>query len=188
MAPAAPGFRCELFFAVQPEQEDAERISAQAEAVRQALNLYGGSVVSAPRLHISLHGLGRYDAAPKELLARALDAAARVRLAPFEVAFDQLMSFGRPDAKTDAYPLVLTESVPDPGLLALHQRLGMALADAGIPVELPFHPHMTLSRHGKHVPSQPQAPMRWTARRFVLIWSHLGKTRYERAGDWLLTA
>ena len=189
MTPPAPGKVCELFFALQPEAEDAERISAQAGALRRALNLGHGSLVSALRLHVSLYGLGSHETVPNGLLARALNAASRLEFPAFEVAFDQLQSFGRPHASAPAkarQPLVLTSSVPQSALEELHLRLGMALADAGVSLDRRFSPHMTLSRHATLVPSQAIEPLRWTARRFVLIWSHVGLTRYEWAGEWPL--
>ncbi len=188
LARPAPGHTCDLFFAVQPEPKDAERIGAQADAVRQALGLRGGAVIGPPRLHVSLRGLGSYDAPPEALLRCALAAAASVRLAPFEVTFDQLMSFGRANRQVEARPLVWTNTHTAPDWQALHQRLGIALADAGVSIKPAFQPHMSLSWHKAWVQPQACEPLRWTARRFVLIWSHVKKTRYERAGEWPLTA
>ncbi len=180
--PPESGRSCALFFAVQPEPEDAERISQRAAAQRKSLDLDEAHLVDAHRLHVSLHSLGSFKAVPDALLARALDVASRLQAAPFEVCFDQLLSYRNGRIK----PLVLQSVAPVFALQAVHQQLGMALADAGLTFSRQFNAHMTLSRHPSLVPAQVLEPLHWTARRFVLIWSHMGLTRYELAGEWLL--
>ncbi|MBP7453896.1 MAG: 2'-5' RNA ligase family protein [Ottowia sp.] len=185
LAPPAPGRSCDLFFALLPAPEDAHRISEQAAVLRESLGLDERAVVGAQRLHVSLHSLGSHGAVPDSELSSALAAASQLKSSPFDVCFDRVLTYGRGETKA----LVLDSTAPMTALHAFHRQLGMALADAGMPAKRTFTPHMTLSRHDAEVPAQALvAPLCWCARRLVLIWSHVGRTRYELAGEWPLGA
>ncbi|WP_326534158.1 2'-5' RNA ligase family protein [Pseudorhodoferax sp.] len=178
--PPAPGGRCALFFALQPEAEDAQRLHALADTLLQGAPVYQ---VAPERLHISLHGLGEHAQVPEHLVEQALRAGQALRFAPIDLAFDRLLSFGAGDRR----PVVLDNVRPDPTLRDLYLQLGIALADTGVPVpRRTFAPHLSLWWDERPVAPQAVAPLRWTARRLRLIWSHVGGNRYQRLGDWPL--
>ena len=170
-----------LFFAVVPDPADASRLHAHARRVEAHLGLTGRAL-EAERLHVTLHLVGEEGDAPAQAeIARWCRAAASVRRAPFEVLFDRLSSFGG-----DGHPLVFT-SADDTALLALHQALGIALADTGEPIRRRrVAPHMTLSYRGKRLAETPIEPVRWRANQLVLVDSHLGDHVHEVIGRWSL--
>lgn len=180
--PPTQGGRCALFFALQPDSEDARHIHQRGVEVRRTLGLDAGQVLAADRLHVSLHGLGHFSSVPEEGIARARAVARALNAAPIEVVFDEILTY----ANGDRRPCVLVGGKSAPALKALHQALGMSLADAGLRVARDFHPHMTTAY--VKAPLKPTAidPLRWTGKRLCLIWSHVGYTRYEYVGEWLL--
>ena len=178
--PPAPGQRCALFFALQPEPADAQRLTAQAEALLQGAAAHR---LAPERLHLSLHDLGEHDHVPAHRIEQALRAGQSLRFAPIELAFDRLLTFGAGDRR----PVVLDNAQPNQALRALHLQLGIALADAGVAVpRRTFAPHLTLWWGQEPVAPKDVVPQRWTARRLRLIWSHVGRTRYQHLGDWPL--
>jgi 2'-5' RNA ligase len=136
----------------------------------------------AERLHVTLHRVGGYVDEPADVeIARWCRAAAAVRRAPFEVVFDRAASFGG-----EGHPLVFTSS-GDVELSALHEALGMALADTGERIKRqPIRPHMTLSYRGKRVAETAIDPVRWHAHDLVLVDSHVGDHVHEVIGRWPL--
>jgi 2'-5' RNA ligase len=170
-----------LLFAVVPDSADATRLHAHARQVEAGLGL-AGRALEAARLHVTLHLVGEEgDEPPQAEIDRWCRAAASVRRAPFEVVFDRVSSFGG-----DGHPLVFTSS-DDTALLALHQALGIALADTGEPIRRRrAAPHMTLSYRGKRVSETPIEPVRWRANQLVLVDSHLGDHVHDVRGRWLL--
>ena len=178
--PRAPGFHS-LFFAVLPDAADASRLHAHARQVEGRLGM-SGRALEPERLHVTLHLAGGYVDEPAEVeIARWCRAAAAVRHAPFEVVFDRVASFG-----DEGNPLVFTSS-DDVGLHALHEALGMALADTGERIKRQrTTPHMTLSYRGKRIAETSIEPVRWRAQELVLIDSHVGAHVHEVIGRWPL--
>lgn len=169
-----------LFFAVRPEPDDAARIAALGLRWMQEQGVRGRPLPAA-RLHVSLHNLGGYEAVPQPLVDRAVRLAQALSFPSFDVVFDQAMVFRGREA-----PYVLCGG---DGLDALRQFrlvLGMAMADADLPATVRFTPHMTLCYRGQQGLVHSIAPLRWTAREFVLINSHYGKTEHELLGCWPL--
>jgi 2'-5' RNA ligase len=180
---AAPGVPHSLFFAVISDLADAARVHEHAGRVDLQFGV-GGRALEAERLHVSLYAVGVYDGTrPEADIARWCRAAATVRSAPFEVVFDRAASFGGQGS-----PLVFSSS-DDTGLLALHQAVGIALANAGEHVKLRrIAPHMTQSYRGKRIAETAIEPVRWRAQELVLIDSHVGAHRHEVLGRWPLRA
>jgi 2'-5' RNA ligase len=180
-AHAEPGRLHSMFFAILPDPADAERLHAHAASIDRRLNV-GGRALEAVRLHVSLHAVGVHAGhRPDAEIARWRRAAAGVHCGPFEVVFDRVATFGG-----EGRPLVYTCS-DDAGLLALHQALGIALADAGERITLRrITPHMTQSYRGRRTAETVIEPVRWRAHELALIESHVGAHRHEVLGRWPL--
>ncbi|MCL7713288.1 RNA 2',3'-cyclic phosphodiesterase [Stenotrophomonas mori] len=166
-----------LFFAVMPDPATAWRIAELAEGLRGDHGL-GGRPLAQERLHVTLHHLGDYAGLPPSLLAKARQAAARVRQPAFEVCFDEVGSF----AGNRQHPFVLRSAHGADLLQGLHQALARGLQGLGLRPEPAFTPHLTLLYDSRRLPPQPVQPMRWLVREFVLIRSYLGQTRYQLEG------
>ena len=179
-------FRNSIFLALVCGSPGSADLHAQGEAIHHRLNI-GGRALEAERLHVSLYAVGAYvDVRPDADIARWCRAAAAVRCAPFDVVFDRVATFGG-----DGNPLVLkgSDDACVSGVLALHQSLGMALADTGETIKRQrITPHMTLSYRGKRIPETPVEPVRWRADALVLVDSHVGAHRHELLGRWPLRA
>ena len=166
-----------LFLAIFPNAEDAASIAALNTQFDDHLSLKG-TPVDAHRLHVTLHDLGGYDAVPRKKVQAALEAAATVAPPSFHVVFDQAMTY----ANAKAFVLCGEEGVAE--LADFRQRLGEALADAGLKPERSFTPHMTLAYTRRKVEKHAIAPVRWTAGSFALIDSHVGEGVHEVLGRW----
>ena len=180
----APGSLHSLFFAVLPAAEDASRLHAEAALLDRRL-VVGGRALEADRLHVSLHALSAWvGMRPDADIARWCRAGAKVRCAPFEVVFDRVATLGG-----EGRPLVFksADDLGAEGLLALHQALGMALADTGERIKRQrITPHMTMSYRGKRTADTAIEPVRWCAHELVLIDSRVGAHRHDVIGRWPL--
>ena len=178
-----PGRRCALFFALQPDEEERQRVDQESQVLRNSLG-FGQTkgALGADRLHVSLHDLGEHEAVPKERIARAMRVGQMMQSQPIVLNLDQAMARGQHAQK----PLILLGSHVQSALVALHRQLGMALADVGEPVRKSSTPHMTLAYVPDELILQAVPPLCWTARHLSLIWSHVGETRYEYLGRWPL--
>ncbi len=179
-----PGVFHSLFFAAISDAADAVRLHAHGRQIDRQFGV-GGRALEAERLHVSLHAVGGYGAVrPDADIARWCRAAGAVRAASFDVAFDQVASFGG-----DGNPLVFKSSreADRAGFLALHLMLGMMLADVGEHIKpRSFTPHMTLSYRGKRITETAIEPVRWCPSQLVLIDSHVGAHRHEVLARWPL--
>ncbi|AGU49863.1 putative 2'-5' RNA ligase [Variovorax paradoxus B4] len=167
-----------LFFAIFPRPEDAASIAALGARLKDRHALKG-KLTEAHRLHVTLHHLGSYPAVPRETVQAALEAAAAVAPPSFEVVFDEAMRF----EQSKAFVLCGGDS-DTAALAAFRQRLGEALADAGFKPERGFTPHMTLAYTPRKIERHSIEPVRWTARSFSLIESHVGESIHEVLGQW----
>jgi 2'-5' RNA ligase len=179
----APGRVHSLFLAALPEPVDAARLHAHARHVEEQLG-FAGRALDADRLHVTLHALGAHAAEPPQAeVDRWCRAAAAVRLAPFDVVFDRVATFGGRD-----HPCVFT-STEDAGLLALHQALGIALANTGECIARQrIAPHMTLSWRGRRIAETAIEPVRWRVSQLALIDSLHGEHVHDVLGRWQLKA
>lgn len=177
-----------LFFAVLPDAAVVQAATDLAQALIACHDLRAQvrAQVRVQRLHATLLSLGWEPALSAPQLAWARAAAARVRVAPFTLRFDRVLSFERaPRAKR---PCVLCGPAEGHGgFLALHAALHRALWP-GEPVPR-ITPHMTLCRSHQALPEQAVAPLEWTATRFVLLHNRRGLPGpYELLGEWPLAA
>jgi 2'-5' RNA ligase len=173
-----------LFFAVFPDTATAARIAGIAQVLRSQHGLRG-KPLHTDRFHVTLHHLGDYAGLPGDLVARAEQAAMRVDLPAFDVAFDSASSFSRQPRNR---PFVLRGDAGVASLQELQSALGKDMAAGGMGrlVEHKFTPHVTLLYDDRAVAPQPIEPIVWTVREFVLVRSLLGKTEHLILGRWSL--
>jgi len=173
-----------LFFALQPAPAALAQVVAVAARLRKRARprLH---LIAPPRLHVSLHGLGRYASVPEDIVRRACAVAARISATPFTLALDRVETFGRGDGSR---PLVLTVSDGAVRLHELRHRLGLEIAAAGLPhsAERAYVPHLTLAYVREVVPTMAIEPVAWTVDELVLIRSVQGRGRHIVAGRWYL--
>lgn len=174
-----------LFFALRPDAETAGAIEAAMAGLKNATAVRHRPLKPA-NLHVTLHFLGDFVEFPADLAVRANTVAAAIKFAPFEFVLDRIASFrGRNQS-----PWVL-RCAPDSetGLRDFWQRLGDALTRAGLDAELErrFTPHATIAYGDAELPEAISiAPIRWRVHEFVLIDSHIGRSRHEAIGRWPL--
>ena len=141
---------------------------------------------SARRLHATLHHVGDYGGLPQDIVARACDVAPTVAMPPFTVAFDGVESFrGRPGHR----PFVLRGEDGVAGLMMLQQRLGLAMAKAGLGCAVRHYtPHVTMLYGDRLVADRRVDTVSWAVREFVLVHSLLGRSCYRPLARFPLSA
>jgi len=175
----APAPEHSLFFAILPGPQDAASIAALGERMNSQHALKG-TLVAAHRLHVTLFDLGEYAEVPADKVALVTKAAASVPPPAFDIVFEKAMSFAK-----GALALCSDDEEGTSALKAFRQRLGEALADAGLKPARSFTPHMTLAYARRKLERHAlEAPVRWSAGSLVLIDSHLGKSVHEVLGRW----
>ncbi|MDM0023610.1 2'-5' RNA ligase family protein [Variovorax saccharolyticus] len=172
-----------LFFALHPDAAAAAQAAELAQRLRAAHGL--ASLATDPRrLHVTLHHLGAWPELPAGIAIGALQAAASLQGAAFEIRFDGVASFR---SRARKHPLVLLGRAPMPALQGFRRDLGAALRLQGLAAEAgEFTPHMTLLRDERLLPEQSVDPIAWMARKFVLLQSLVGERRYVALGHWPL--
>ena len=186
VAPCDPGVPHSFFFAVVLSGTHVAQMRDEAVRLDRMLGV-GGRVLEAERLHVSLHAVGAcIGVRPEADIARWCRAGNTVRCAPFDVRFDRVATFG---GRSNPLVLKSSDDAGVAGLLALHQTLGMALADTGEEIRRQrITPHMTLSYGGLRIAETLIESVRWQAGELVLIDSHVGAHRHEVLGRWALGA
>lgn len=168
-----------LFFALLPGTQDAASIAALGDHMNSQHALKG-TLVEAHRLHVTLFDLGGYAQVPADKVAQASNAAASVAVPAFDVVFEKAMSYAK-----GALVLSADDEENVSALRAFRQRLGEALADAGLKPSRSFTPHMTVAYARRKLEKHLlEAPVRWAAGSLVLIDSHVGMGVHEVLGRW----
>jgi len=164
-----------VFLAAVPDAVAAARIYRLARVLRHA-HKFNGNVIEPERLHVSLFSLGELS---EQIVRVACEAAAEVRVPPFEVLFDRSVSFR---GKTGNRPLVLVGDDGLDRLKAFRRTLGFAMAKKGLKylAKRDFTPHVTLLYADRTVEEYPIEPIRWTVNEFVLIHSMRGHVHLAR--------
>lgn len=176
--------RNSLFFAVVLDAEPA----AEAEALGAKLRAhYGlsGRQLSAKRLHIPLTAIADYANLLEYDVSAAMQAAAAIKAAPFEVALTRALSIEGGDQN----PLVLRCGDGAPALNALQKSLSAALKLTGYEQTGPsgFAPYVTLLYDRKAIGETVlDDPIRWMVRDFALVYSVYGEGRHVHLGNWQL--
>jgi 2'-5' RNA ligase len=176
-----------LLLVVFPELDDARRIASVVDGLCRRHGLRG-EPLQAARLHVTLHQLLHFlDQVPQEHVDACVAAAGSVACHSLPLRFDRLLSFPR---KIDTrHPFVLRcDARSDAGLALLRQSLAQALRRCGHRPIASGTPHMTMAYDRRVVSEHPIEPVLWTARRFNLIVSHVGRGYHQRIGEWALTS
>ncbi|HEX7932614.1 MAG TPA: 2'-5' RNA ligase family protein [Paraburkholderia sp.] len=177
-----------LFFAVFPDANTAAGISKLAQGLC-GKSRTRSKPLAASRLHVTLHHLGVFAGGlPAACVDAAMRAAGSIRMAPFTVEFETVVSFA---AKPRPGPLVLSGGEGVAGLHVLHDALGDALQNCGIETRaaaaaLAYTPHVTLAYGLPWAAARPVEPVCWNVRGFALIHSLLGRTRHIVLARWPL--
>ncbi|SEF27975.1 2'-5' RNA ligase family protein [Variovorax sp. NFACC27] len=175
----APALEHSLFFAIVPASHDATSIAALGGRMNSQHALKG-TLVDAHRLHVTLFDLGGYPSVPADKVALASKAAASVVPPTFDIVFEKAMSYTK-----GALVLCADDDEGVSALKAFRQRLGEALADAGLKPPRSFTPHMTVAYARRKLEKHAlEEPVRWTAASLVLIDSHVGEGVHEVLGRW----
>ena len=167
-----------LFFALWPE---ADRLAPLVEQVRKLLPGGVGRLQRPDQLHVTVEFLG---AVPDSRLpeVRAAGAVAAAGGQPFEVVFDRIDHWRRPQV------LCLTASETPAALAELSQALRRELRARDFEVERrEFRAHLTLARKVTRPPRIGAfEPVHWPARRLTLLRSVTDPagSRYEPLEAW----
>lgn len=179
-----------LFFTVLPDTNTAGSMAKLAQQICGETRSKS-KPLAANRLHVTLHHLGNFAGGlPQERVDAAMNAAASIRMEPFSVEFDHVLSFA---SKPRPGPLVLGGGAGVTGLHALHDELARALQNAGIedhtvsPNAAPYTPHVTLAYGMPWLATRPVDAVSWNVRELVLMHSLLGRTRHVPLARWPLT-
>lgn len=154
-----------------------------ARQIANAAHWFGGTgrPVAAERLHVTLFILPDQFEQSSLLIAQLRAIGAAVAAAPVEMLLDYVSAGGRSIALRPQHRIA--------GLAALRQDLVSRCYAAGI-AERPdyaFSPHVTLGYRDGRPFGERVPPIAWTAAEFVLIHSHLGRTKHTELGRWALT-
>lgn len=148
-----------LFFALWPDDDFRATLAPQLAMLRPD---GAGRAQSPAQWHVTLEFLGSVSSSR---MAAAVEAAAAVKTGSFEVVFDTVEHWRRPEVLC----LVACE-VPEP-LAALVAQLRAGLAARGFePERRAFRAHLTLARKVATAVAVPSfEPIRWPARDFALV-------------------
>jgi 2'-5' RNA ligase len=177
-----------LFFAVFPDTQTAAGVAKFAQQLCVEARVRS-KPLAAGRLHVTLQHLGNFAGGlPQARVDAAMQAGASIRMEPFTVEFDSVVSFA---ARPRAGPLVLGGGAGVAGLHALHDALAAALrsagaGDAALPATVPYTPHVTLAYGMPWAATRPIEPVSWNVREFALMHSLLGRTRHVALARWRL--
>jgi 2'-5' RNA ligase len=170
------------FYALRPPPPIADAISGTASDLAQH---HDAKLPMPPeRLHISLCNLGRYPIPPTPAIDHMMVAGAAVHVAPFNVAFDRVLSWGR----APPWPVVLRCCTGEAEIAALHRATATAVGRAGLRTRhAPGTPHLTLWRNAQPFPERVLAqPFCWCVTEFWLIHSIHGTGTHSWPGQWPL--
>lgn len=143
-----------------------------------------GALRPADIRHLTLCHIDDYDGIPAKVVEDASHACAEAssKVVPLDIQLDHAMSF--PGSRA----FVLCDDGGNADLHDFQRLLLRILAKHGVRPrkQATFKPHVTLIYDNKIIPPEPVEPVCWTAHEIVLVHSFLGKTKYERRGQWQL--
>ena len=160
-------------------------VASAASAVGVAsglLDQYGiqAKLLRYGRLHISLHLVGDFRRLRDKFIFAASRAADSIKLQPFEVCFDHVVTF--PHSRPGNRATVLLGGSPE--LVDLQRHLADAMIRNGLKANLGFNPHVTLFYSGLAVPLQRVRPVRFVIKDFLLVHSELWLSKYNILSRW----
>ena len=162
------------FFAIWPDATAAQALEALG---RELAERCGGKPVAIAKIHLTLAFLGEIAT---ERVDAAAAAGARMRTAPFDLAFDTVGWFRA------ARVAWAGSSRPTPRLLEFQDRLDESLRALGFALDSrPYTPHLTLARRANRpVAPAPIVPIEWRASELRLMRSETGTGRYATVASW----
>nr|MBO2489766.1 RNA 2',3'-cyclic phosphodiesterase [Gammaproteobacteria bacterium] len=170
--------RRRLFFALWPPEAQQQAIEA---TMRPHVEAVRGRAIPARNLHVTLAFLG---GVPASRFDAVISCAEAVRGEPFEIAFDQLETWGRARVLC-----VATSRIPT-ALARLEEQLRLNLVRERFDIrQQKYRPHVTLARDVRRGDTRaPLVPVRWRVQDFVLAESRPGPSgsEYEVIGRWAL--
>lgn len=172
-----------LFFALFPPPAIAARIAELADQLQRAHRLRGART-PADRLHCTLYPVPPQKWGWEKTVARAFDAAGRVKVEPFDVVFDHTMGF----AGSAKHHFVLRGDRGLAGLVAFRRALGNALYLAELrDGAASFTPHVTLVYGADRLVTEtyPVRAIHWRVDAFELVHS-VPRRKHEHVGCWPL--
>lgn len=164
-----------LFYALKPDPVVARRTD------HFAATLAGDARrVAVEHQHLTLAITADYDDYPYAVAKALVRAGTRVAAEPFELSLDRLSIGGRSAA--------LRPSRAVPMLNRLQQSLFDAMKGAGVASrpQWTFSPHQTLFYRESPPEQRPVDGFHWRVEQFVLICSHVGRTRHDMVATWPL--
>jgi 2'-5' RNA ligase len=169
----APAPATNLLFALMVYPPHEAALAAQARGRTYQADLRrGGSLFPLDRMHVTL---GKFEVKERveSFVERVSRAIARLKLAPFEVVFDQIGGFSSGNVVLQGRDGLA--SLKDLQA-AVRQALAWEKLDKGL---RQFTPHMTViyGQPGEEIAMIE--PVRWTVREFALVISHQGEARHE---------
>lgn len=170
---AAPLYR--LFFALKPTPVIARRTDHFVEGLAP-----GVPRVAMDRQHMTLGiSADRVDY-PYETIKALLRAATAVMADPFDLPLDRLSLGGRSAALRPSHRIA--------PLHALQAQIATTMQRAGVASwpDWTFSPHQTLFYRDGPAGQSPVEGFCWRVEDFVLICSHVGRTRHDLLGRWPL--
>lgn len=178
-APAGEGRS--LFVGLFPTPGGAQALARQGAAIVDALGLRASRVLRPERLHVTLHFLGRFAEPPHDLVERAVQAVARVRLAGVSLSFDAAHGFGGGAA------LGLCAGPSDNAAArVLRARLGEAFEAAGVKSDPRFDPHLTVAYLSRRFARAAVEAIDWQADELRLAFTAPGQQAYDTLARWPL--
>lgn len=171
-----------LFFALIPSDEAREQILALQKMMAWRLGLR--SLIPSSMLHMTLCPAGQPKRLREPMPVALKKAASAIEAGVIDI---QLASAARFGGSLGRPSWVLKTS--DDATLGLRHALAKALLIEGLKTASVRggSPHVTIA-YSDDLPEakEPIEPIRWTAREFVLIDSHFGKSRHDILGRWSL--
>ena len=139
-----------------------------------------GQALAADRLHVTIDIIDDHADLPRGLVDALVSAGDAVAGAPFDMAFDLAVGSQK--------SVALRPRRRNPGFEALRDRIAAARDLAGVPArqDYRFGAHMTLGYRQGAPFKQGIVPVGWTAQEFVLVHSHVGRTRHDVLARWSL--
>jgi len=185
VAPPVPSFHGPIdpvFFAIRPNEDAVKRIMRQAARVKAEYGL-AGRVTPGERLHVTLQWVPVPRGAVEWFAAIARFVALDIGIPPFDVTFDDVLSFRKTEGNR---PIVLRGGTGE--LMGLFQILGEGMRRLGFGefARRTFTPHVTMLYDRREVPAHEVEPITWPVREFVLIHSLQGQGRHKVVGRWPL--
>jgi 2'-5' RNA ligase len=170
---AQPSYR--LFFALKPHPLVARQTDHFAE--RRAA---GAHRVRTDHQHMTLAILNDYDDYPYELAKALLRVGSAIAADPFGLHLGRLLGSNRSVA------LKPERKIMPLGQLQQQLQAGMAAHRTPLRRDWRFSPHQTLFYRDGAPFEEAVDGFAWDVEEFVLICSHVGRTRHDILGKWPL--